>query len=397
MNKKITVGVFTGNRAEYGLQLPLLRALSLHPDFEYRLIVSGAHLDSDFGDTLSLIKNDGFEIHETPAVRLKRDDLFSTAVAIGEGIKEIALSLNRLKPDFVAVYADRFEGFAAVVAASQMNIPVIHIEGGDLTEGGALDDSIRHAMTKLSHIHFTTNEEAYERVLRLGEEPWRVCNVGLPSIDLILEKNYSDKDTILERYGLTLDRPIVLFTLHSVTTAFEQAQEQIQKALVALEKLVIEGCQVLITYPNNDAGGRVIIDHILKFQEKNLKNIQIHKSLGMKNYHGVLALAQRMDAKVVCVGNSSSGLKETAIFHCPVVNIGSRQDGRLRGENVYDCSNESDDIYRSVNYVLSSKEFQNICKNAKNPYGNGGSGEKMVNFLAKIEINKKLIQKKMTY
>ena len=185
--------------------------------------------------------------------------------------------------------------------------------------------------------------------------------------------------------------------MHSVTTAFEQAQEQIKKALGALEKLANEGCQVLITYPNNDAGGRVIIDHILKFQEKNLKNIQIHKSLGMKNYHGVLALAQRIDAKVVCVGNSSSGLKETAIFHCPVVNIGSRQDGRLRGENVFDCSNESDDIYRSVNYVLNSKEFQEICKKAKNPYGNGGSGEKMVDFLAKIEINKKLIQKKMTY
>ena len=172
------IAIFTGNRAEYGLQFPILRAVKKHPDLEHKLLVSGAHLDKNFGKTLQEIRSDGFEIDAEIKIEMDAKTLFATAQAIGSGILEISKVLADMKPDIMVVYADRFEGLAAVIASSQMNIPTAHIEGGDITEGGALDDSVRHAMTKLSHIHFTTNQEASNRILGLGEEEWRVHTVG---------------------------------------------------------------------------------------------------------------------------------------------------------------------------------------------------------------------------
>ena len=168
--KKRKIAVFTGNRAEYGLQFPVIRAIDKHPDLTYRLIVSGAHLDTNFGRTLREIEEDGFRIDKEIKIETDSETLFSSAQAIGSGIKEISKALEEISPDIMVVYADRFEGFSAVVASTQMNIPTAHIEGGDLTEGGALDDSIRHAMTKLSHIHFTTNKQATNRILGMGED-----------------------------------------------------------------------------------------------------------------------------------------------------------------------------------------------------------------------------------
>lgn len=185
MGVKRKIAIFTGNRAEYGLQYPIIKAVDKHPDLEYRLLVSGAHLDGNFGHTLSEIKSDGFRVDAEVKIELNSDERIATAQAIGSGIMAISRSLEEVKPDMMVVYADRFEGFAAVIAATQMNIPTAHIEGGDLTEGGALDDSVRHAMTKLSHLHFTTNQQAANRILAMGEEAWRVHTVGFPAIDVI--------------------------------------------------------------------------------------------------------------------------------------------------------------------------------------------------------------------
>ncbi len=167
------IAVFTGNRAEYGLQYPILRALAADPRFEYFLLVSGAHLQEDFGRTITEIEQDGFHIYRQVKIEMEQDTLAATARAIGSGVLSVSRILEELKPDFLLVYADRFEGFSAVIAGSQMNVAVAHVEGGDCTEGGALDDSVRHAMTKLAHLHFTTNEQASERIRRLGEEPWQ--------------------------------------------------------------------------------------------------------------------------------------------------------------------------------------------------------------------------------
>jgi UDP-N-acetylglucosamine 2-epimerase (non-hydrolysing)/GDP/UDP-N,N'-diacetylbacillosamine 2-epimerase (hydrolysing) len=324
------------------------------------------------------------------------DSLYATAQAIGSGTLSISSALADIAPDIMVVYADRFEGFAAVIASSQMGIPTAHIEGGDLTEGGALDDSVRHAMTKLSHLHFTTNQQATNRILAMGEEAWRIHTVGFPAIDLIEKDNYEPPSGVVQRLGLDLAKPVVLFTQHSVTTEFDKAAEQVLPSLEGMETLASEGVQVILTFPNNDAGGRAIIDQLEKFSKRCLSNIQLHRSLGRYLYHGVLALASNPTNRVVCIGNSSSGIKETPAFGCPTVNIGSRQDGRLRGSNVTDVDYDFEAIVKATRRCLFDEEFRASCREADNPYYLGGAGQKIADILAKVPLNQALLQKRMT-
>jgi len=391
-----TIAVFTGNRAEYGLQLPILRAIDAHPALNYRLIVSGAHLDADFGRTLDEIQQDGFTVHEEAKIEMKADTLAATARAIGTGVVSISEALERIRPDMFVVYADRFEGFAAVIAGTQMNVPTAHVEGGDITEGGALDDSVRHAMTKLAHLHFTTNQQATNRILAMGEEPWRVHTVGFPAIDLIQDGNFASLADIEKRLGIDPSRPLVLFTQHSVTTEFDMADIQVRPSLVALEALSSEGVQVIATYPNNDAGGRGIISELEAFAKRGLRDFQLHRSLGRWLYHGILALARDPAMRVACVGNSSSGIKETPAFGCPTVNIGSRQRGRLRADNVLDVEYESAAIASAIKKALFDEEFRARCRSAINPYGVGDAGRKIADALANVAIDARLLQKGMT-
>ena len=394
--KKRIIAVFTGNRAEYGLQYPILKAIDEHPELEYRLLVSGAHLDDNFGNTLEEIKNDGFHIDYEIKIETSKDSKISTPRAIGSGILSISEALKKINPDIMVVYADRFEGFSAVIASTQMNIPTVHIEGGDLTEGGALDDSVRHAMSKLSHIHFTTNQQAANRILGMGEESWRVHTVGFPAIDLISEDCYASHNEVSEKLSIDLSLPIVLFTQHSITTEFEQAEEQLLPSLIAMKKLAKQGVQVILTYPNNDAGGQKIINKLNEIKSEEIKNLQVHKSLGRYLYHGVLALAKDVSLKVACVGNSSSGIKETPAFGCPTVNIGSRQLGRLRAGNVIDAGYDSIEIFNAIRKCFDNEEFRSQCVLSTNPYYLGGAGKKMAAVLAKVKLNKALIRKKMT-
>jgi UDP-hydrolysing UDP-N-acetyl-D-glucosamine 2-epimerase len=394
--KKRIIAVFTGNRAEYGLQYPILRAIENHPDLDYKLLVSGAHLDPDFGSTLDEIRKDGFHIDSEIKIEMDGTSSISTAQAIGSGVLSISKVLSEINPDLMVVYADRFEGFAAVIASTQMNIPTAHIEGGDLTEGGALDDSVRHAMTKLSHLHFTTNEQATNRILGMGEESWRVHTVGFPAIDLISEGKFATIEEVRNELSLDLSLPIVLFTQHSVSTEFEKAADQILPSLSAIEQLSAEGIQIILTYPNNDAGGKAIIDKLEEFKVKNLKNVQVKRSLGRHLYHGVLALARDPNLRVVCLGNSSSGLKETPAFSCPTVNIGSRQEGRLRGDNVLDADYSQKSIYEATRRALFDNEFRDKCIKAQNPYWLGEAGPKIAKVLAEVSLDLNLIRKRMT-
>jgi len=395
MNQRI-IAVFTGNRAEYGLQYPILRAIDRHPDLDYRLLVSGAHLDPNFGSTLDEIRADGFHIDAEVKIEMDAASLFATAQAIGSGILAISRVLNELKPDMMVVYADRFEGLAAVIAASQMNIPTAHIEGGDLTEGGALDDSVRHAMTKLAHLHFTTNQQATNRILAMGEESWRVHTVGFPAIDLISEGRFASAEEVAEKLGLDLSRPVILFTQHSVSTEFSQAAEQLAPSLVAIQRLAAEGVQTILTYPNNDAGGQAIIEQLDIFGEAGIQDTQVRRSLGRHLYHGVLALARDSSLRVACVGNSSSGLKETPAFGCPTVNIGSRQEGRLRGENVLDADYDADSISAAMRRCLYDDDFRALCRRAENPYWLGDAGPKIAEVLATVPLDQRIIRKRMT-
>ena len=394
--KKRKIAVFTGNRAEYGLQYPILKAIDEHPELDYNLLVSGAHLDKNFGRTLDEIERDGFHIDTEVKIDMDAESLYATAQAIGSGILSISNVLAEIQPDIMVVYADRFEGFAAVIAASQMNIPTAHIEGGDITEGGALDDSVRHAMSKLAHVHFTTNQQASNRVLAMGEEDWRVHTVGFPAIDLISEGNYATPEEIIEKLELDLSKPIILFTQHSVTTEFNDASTQIIPSLNAMVELANDGVQVICTYPNNDAGGRAIISELEKLDSKNIFGIQVHRSLGRYLYHGVLALAKNESHQIACVGNSSSGIKETPVFGCPTVNIGSRQEGRLRGQNIIDVDYNASNIVAVVKKCFYNDEFRGQSTVTNNPYYLGDAGRKIADILASIPLGKKIICKKMT-
>lgn len=399
MRRKIAV--FTGNRAEYGLLLPVIKETNNRSNLELLLLVSGAHLDPIFGRTIDSITAHGLEVAAEIAIDLGDDDLYSTAIAIGAGIQSIAKALDELKPDLLVVYADRFEGFSAVIAASQMLIPVAHIEGGDMTDGGALDDSVRHAMTKLSHLHFTTNQQALNNVLQLGEESWRVFNAGLPSLDAILQGKVATQFEISEKWLLDFNLPIILFTQHSVTTQFDQSANQIDASLQALEKLLQKGAQIFVTYPNNDAGGKLIIEKILKWQSlldvSFRQRLYVVPSLGSYFYHGLLALAKDPSIRLVCVGNSSSGIKETPVFGCPTVNIGSRQEGRLRAGNIIDVTYNTDAIISAIHTCLEDPVFRQSCATVQNPYGSGSSAKIIVDVLQDIPLDQRLIAKKTIF
>jgi UDP-hydrolysing UDP-N-acetyl-D-glucosamine 2-epimerase len=388
------VAVFTGNRAEYGLQYPILRALHADRRIETFLLAGGAHLEDNFGKTVAEIEADGFHVHRQVEIRMAHDTLFATAQAIGSAILSLSAILDELRPDFLIVYADRYEGFAAMITGTQMNVPTAHIEGGDYTEGGALDDSVRHAMTKLAHLHFATNEQAVDRILGLGEEPWRVFNVGQPSLDLITAGLYASPEEVVGELQLDLSRPIVLYCQHSVTTEFEQASCQVRASLEALRRVVADGWQVVATFPNNDAGGRRIIEEMISLD--GLPGVVIRKSLGRSRFHGLLNVIGRI-GRGAFAGNSSAGIKETPAFGCPVVNIGSRQQGRLRSTNVIDVPYDANAIETALRRSVDDAAFREQCAHCVNPYGAGNAGPRIAEVLATIPIDANLVRKRMTY
>ena len=388
------ISVFTGNRAEYGLLKPLLHLLARDDSLDLSIVVSGAHLEQSFGGTLNEIEADFPGRLVCAPVTLESDSLFDSAQAIGTGIITLAETFNSLRPDIVVVYADRFETFAATIAASQMGLPVAHIEGGDVTEGGTLDDSVRHAITKLSHLHFTTNSPATNRILAMGEEAWRVETVGLMGIETA-EENIATPDELAERYEIDLKKPIVVYTQHAIATAQEQSVADLKIALSAL-KSAAQFSQIIITYPNNDAGGRALLR--LYETEASLglpKGIQILPSLGRRNYEGFLALAQHTKCRVVCAGNSSSVVKETPKYKCPAVNLGGRQSGRLQSTNVINSAFVYEDILGALKTALFDVEFRSNCQRSANPYSVGTSVLGIHKVLKEVKLDKRLVNKRM--
>jgi len=392
--KKKKILIFTGNRAEYGLIYPLLVELEKSPHLAPQLLVSGAHLNKKNGRTISEIHDDGFSIADEVVLPEGESTKFNTTLSIGIAVKEFATSLQKIQPDIFVVYADRSEGFAAVIAATQMAIPTCHIEGGDLTEGGALDDNLRHAMTKLSHIHCATNEQSYLRIIALGEEPWRVHNIGFPPIDLIVRKQHASKESLLAEFKFSPDNPIVLFTQHSIATETEFTCAQVKASLDAIQELAMQGNQIICTYPNNDPGSDDIIRALNEIDQSRFNFFKVIPSLGRRNYHGILGLSQD-DFKIVCIGNTSSGIKETAAFRCPTINIGTRQNGRLHADNVIHTSYDKMEILAAFNKCLHDKQFNKSLLHLENPYGYGGAGKKFRSILENLELGPHLIKKKL--
>lgn len=370
------VGVFTGSRSEYGLLVPVLRAIEADPALELVLIAGNTHVGGDAEE---------FPVAaEVPIVR-EGEDAASTSRAIGKGILGITEALERLNVDVFVVYGDRFEAFAAMIAATQMGVPTAHIEGGDLTQGGTLDDVVRHAMTKLAHIHLTTNAEAAGRVRKMGEEAWRIHTVGFPPIDLIRAGDFTPVLGVIKELGLDPARSVVLFTQHPISTSPEGAEAEIAACLDALERARVElGAQLVLTYPNGDLGSAAIIEALEGFASDR-PNVFLRQSLGRRLYHGVLNFCGR-ETRGVCVGNSSSGLKETPAFACPTVDIGPRQDGRLRGENVMHVPCEEEAIFAAIRTGIMDQAFRMRVAGAENPYGQGDSGPAIARILAGLDL-----------
>lgn len=396
--KKKKIAVFTGNRAEFSMLTPIIQGLKNDNRLEYILIVSGAHLYKNHGNSLKEINREGFEIHyRLPLENKGGTDELSTTKTIGEVITKLSELLSSIEIDIMLVASDRFESFGACIAATQLNIPTAHFEGGDITQGGALDDSLRHAMTKLSHLHFTTSQDAADRVIKMGEEDYRVKNVGFPGIDSVASGNYMSENQVIEDLKLDISKPIILFTQHSITLYPEKAKQQVAPSLAALKDIQKElDAQIIITYPNNDAGGQLIINEIEKIKAEKLKGFQFHQHLGRSRYYGLLNILGNK-SKGVCVGNSSSGIKETPIFNCPSIIIGTRQDGRLKGENVITVGYQKNSIKNAIKKCVTDDAFRLECKNIINPYGSGNSGKIIADFLAEADLGYKILNKQMTY
>lgn len=376
-----TIGVVTVARSDYGIYLPVLQRIQGDPDLRLHLIVAGMHLSPEFGLTVQAIEQDGFEISERIEMLLSSDTPEGIAKSMGLGTIGFAQAYARLRPDILLVLGDRFEMHAAAMAALPFKIPIAHIHGGEVTIG-AIDNSIRHALTKMSHLHFVATEVYAKRVMQMGEEPWRVIVSGGPSLDNLHSVKLLSKAE-LEWLDFDLTKAFLLVTYHPVTLEYEQTDWQIQQLLAALD---VTEMPIVITYPNADTGYHTIVHRIEAFATER-EHVRIVRNLGMRRYFSLMRFAAAM------VGNSSSGIIEAPSFELPVVNIGTRQEGRVKARNVIDVGYEEKAILAGIEKALSAP-FRRSLKGMVNPYGDGHAAEVIVETLKRIELDNKLITKR---
>ena len=318
--KKINIIFFSANRAEYSLIYPFLKIFLKHSIFNVELVVAGSHFSKKFGLSIEEIKNDNIKYTKIN-LALNTNTLSNTSDYFCNLQKKVNLFLKQRKTDLVFISSDRFETFAFAISSYLKKIPIVHYEGGDITEGGALDDNIRHAITKISNLHITSNKDSLERILKMGEEKWRCYNVGYSPFYSIQNKRINKKK-IEKNFLLDPKKPLILFTFHPVVKDENDHRKDVDEVFMALEYLSKEN-QIIITYPNFDPGYQYIINKILNIKKK-INKIKVIKHLGHTNYHMLLNYIGR-NKKGFCMGNSSSGIKETIFFNCPTLNICNRQ------------------------------------------------------------------------
>ena len=370
------ISIITGTRADYGLLYWTIKALSEDSFFTVQICVTGMHLSPEFGLTYKLIENDGFEITSKIETLLSSDSTIGISKSIGLGIISFSEEFERLKPDLILVVGDRFEILSAATAAMISKIPIAHCHGGEATEG-LIDEPIRHSITKMSHIHFTSTDEYSKRVIQLGESPNSVFNVGGLGIENIKKLNLLSKIDFEKAINFKLSKINFLITFHPVTLENQTAESQFLELLKSIKS--IKNSKIIFTKPNADSHGRPIIKLIDEFVTKNPKQSISFISMGQLNY---LSCIQFVD---VVIGNSSSGLLEVPSFNKPTINIGDRQRGRIKSKTVIQCDPNQISISKAIEFALS-KKFKDILKNSSNPYDNGNSSEKIVKILKKISL-----------
>ncbi|MDA7541828.1 UDP-N-acetylglucosamine 2-epimerase [Gammaproteobacteria bacterium] len=373
MKKKICV--ITGSRAEYGLLKWVMKGIYEDSSSTLQILVTGSHLSDTHGLTYKTIENEGFDIDEKVEILSDSDSPIDIAKSMGHGFIGFADALNKLCPDLIVVLGDRYEIFSAVSTALVMNIPVAHLHGGEVTEG-AIDESLRHSITKMSHLHFVATDEYRQRVIQLGEDPNNVFKVGGLGIDNIKKIDLLDKKSLEAELEFSLGDKNLLITFHPVTLEKGLAEIHAKELLKSLKKL--KNTNLIFTMPNADADGNKIMQLIEDFVSKH-NNAAVYKSLGQLLYLSCLAY---MDG---VVGNSSSGLTEAPSFKIGTINIGNRQKGRIQATSVINCEAESRSISNAIN-TLYSTTFQENLKLVKNPYGEGGASAKIVSKICSIFI-----------
>ena len=383
-----SICVVIGSRANYSSIKSAMRAINDHPDLQLQVVASASALLDRYGSVVDLIRKDGFTIDGEVYTLIEGETPLTMAKSTGLGLIELPTVFDRLRPDFIITVGDRFETMATTLAAAYMNIPLVHTMGGEVT--GTIDESIRHAITKFSHVHFPASQDAADRIIKLGEKPEDVHLVGCPRIDLVSEILNSDPgcnslDAALFSTGvgdmLDLDKPFILVSQHPVTTEFGEGEKQILATLNAVHKL---GLQVIVLWPNSDAGSEDIAKGMRKWRENGeATNMHFFKNLPIDVY-------VRLMKRTVClVGNSSSGIREGAFIGTPCVNIGSRQNMRERGNNVIEVIADAEAIYEAVKAQIQHGSYP------MNPiYGDGSAGKKIADILAAKTV---VVQKRITY
>jgi UDP-hydrolysing UDP-N-acetyl-D-glucosamine 2-epimerase len=377
-----TIGVVTVGRSDYGIYLPILRRIEADADLQLLLYVSGMHLSPEFGLTVEQIEADGFAIHERVEILLSSDSAEGVSKSMGLGTIGFAQTFGRQRPDVLLVLGDRFEMHAAAIAAVPFKIPVAHIHGGELSEG-AIDDALRHSITKMSHLHFVSTEDYARRVIQMGEDPWRVLVSGAPSLDNLKSTKLLTRQELEQQFDLDLEESFLLVTYHPVTLESDETQKHVIDLLLALAE---SGMATVFTYPNADAQGRMIIDLITEFSAKH-ENSRVVANLGTQGWFSLMKIAAAM------VGNSSSGIIEAASFGLPVVNIGNRQRGRLRAANVIDAGYSQSEIAAAISRAVQP-DFRAGLANLVNKYGDGQAADRIVESLRNAEIGDKLLLKR---
>ncbi len=377
-----SIAVVTVGRSDWGIYQSLLAALRRRVDVRLKILASGMHVSPAFGMTVRRVEAAFPGIVERVEMDLSEDTPEKIGVAIGAGVSGFAKSFARERPDIVVVLGDRFEMFSAAAAAVPFLLPIAHLHGGERTEG-AIDEQLRHAITKLSHLHFVAAEAYAVRVRQLGEEPWRVIVAGAPALDTLSTQAPLAVDELARRLGgFEVTRPFLLCTFHAVTLEPTEVEAQGNALLAALDRVNLP---VLFTMPNADPGGRVLRAQLTAFCAARPQH-RLVETLGFEAYGSILRYAAAM------VGNSSSGLIEAPSFGLPVVNVGTRQDGRVRAKNVIDVAANVDAIAQAIRVALNPDTRASLA-GLVNPYGGGNAGERIAAVLAEVPIGDKLVRK----
>lgn len=381
--------IITGSRAEYGLLKNLIFLLKKERSFSLKLIVTGSHMSKKFGYTLNDIYRDNLNIDFKIKYNLKNDEPKNIAIELGKAFKNFSIAYQKLRPDLIMVLGDRYELMPAVYTASIFKIPIAHIHGGELTMG-SMDDATRHAITKLSHLHFVANKIYKNRIIQMGEESSKVFNVGGMGVDAIRKEKFFTKRIIEKKFNLKFKNKNLLVSYHPETIDRNKNKINFNELLKAIE--ANKNIFYIFTYPNADTGNNEIIRLIKKFCKKNKAFCVSFKSLGNKNFWSILNIVDGI------IGNSSSGILEAPTLKKISINIGDRQANRLCAKSVINCLPKKKEIIKAIK-KLYSLDFNSSIKNFNSPYGNGGASIKIIKILKNLKFDKlykkKFIDKKL--